>query len=120
MSKTITLGQHGVYIDSEGKAKSATVIGTHTSIRQGTGITRPEDNRVTVLVTAPNGKTYVRENIRTGEGTQVFLTVKAFAKRPVEAQPVYIDSMTDEDDEEYEDDDENEDDDDENEDDDER
>lgn len=93
MFKTITLGQSGVYTDSEGKAKAATVIGTRASIRPHTEVARPEEGRVNLLILVPNGKTYVRENVKTqddatkGSLRQTFVTAKAFAKRPVPVEP---------------------------------
>jgi hypothetical protein len=69
------LGQRVVYTDAQGKQKAAQVIGTNASVKSGTDVGQPDEGRAHLLVTPPNGKSYVRENITYGDGTRQFTRV---------------------------------------------
>ncbi len=68
-TKTPKLGQRGTYTGRDGFQRAALVIGTHESVQDGTGVTRPAEGNVNVLVYRPkDGSTYTRTNVAVGTG----------------------------------------------------
>lgn len=71
--KTLKLARRVTYRDGSGYEKAAMVIGTRSSIQDGTEVQRPDEGNANLLIFKPGtGETYTRFNVPQGEGSNSF------------------------------------------------
>lgn len=72
MAKTLKLGRRVEYRDGAGFRKLGFVTGTAETVKAGTGVSVPDQGNAHILVVAPTGFQYHRENIPAGAGPRTY------------------------------------------------